>query len=49
MLVAALNHDIDHRGTNNVFHKQTGSVLSTFYSSSTMERHHFNYAMTILN
>ena len=49
MLVAALNHDIDHRGTNNNFHKQTGSVLSSFYASSTMERHHFNHAMTILN
>jgi hypothetical protein len=49
MLIAALNHDIDHRGTNNSFQKKTGSVLASFYASSTMERHHFNHAMTILN
>jgi hypothetical protein len=49
MLVAALNHDIDHRGTNNAFQQKTGSVLANFYGASTMERHHFNHAMTILN
>jgi hypothetical protein len=49
MLIAALNHDIDHRGTNNSFQQKTGSVLANFYGTSTMERHHFNHAMTILN
>jgi GAF domain-containing protein len=49
MFVAALNHDIDHRGTNNAFQQKTGSVLANFYGASTMERHHFNHAMTILN
>ena len=49
MLVAALNHDIDHRGTNNQFQKMAQTELSQFYQSSTMERHHFNHAMAILN
>ncbi|KAI9188461.1 uncharacterized protein BJ171DRAFT_420001 [Polychytrium aggregatum] len=49
MLLAAFNHDIDHRGTNNAFQKSAHTALADFYSTSTMERHHFNHAMTILN
>ncbi|KAI9333274.1 hypothetical protein BDR26DRAFT_806005 [Obelidium mucronatum] len=49
MFIAAFNHDIDHRGTNNTFQKAAHTSLASFYSSSTMERHHFNHAMTILN
>ncbi|KAJ3108147.1 hypothetical protein HDU97_002059 [Phlyctochytrium planicorne] len=49
MAVAALNHDIDHRGTNNQFQKSAQTALANFYSTSVMERHHFNHAMTILN
>ncbi|KAK6091465.1 3',5'-cyclic-nucleotide phosphodiesterase, variant 2 [Batrachochytrium dendrobatidis] len=49
MFVACLNHDIDHRGTNNMFQKQAHTELANFYSTSTMERHHFNHAMTILS
>ncbi|KAJ3289103.1 hypothetical protein HDU79_004304 [Rhizoclosmatium sp. JEL0117] len=49
MFLAAFNHDIDHRGTNNHFQKAAGTNLASFYNSSTMERHHFNHAMTIIN
>ncbi|KAJ3076681.1 hypothetical protein HDU98_001143 [Podochytrium sp. JEL0797] len=49
MFIAAFNHDIDHRGTNNTFQKNANTNLAAFYSSSTMERHHLNHAMTILN
>ncbi|KAJ3205426.1 hypothetical protein HDU67_008869 [Dinochytrium kinnereticum] len=42
MAVAALNHDIDHRGTNNNFQKTAKTALANFYSTSVMERHHFN-------
>jgi hypothetical protein len=42
MFVACLNHDIDHRGTNNAFQKSASTALAQFYSTSTMERHHFN-------
>ncbi|KAJ3323631.1 hypothetical protein HDU76_013604 [Blyttiomyces sp. JEL0837] len=49
MFLAALNHDIDHRGTNNQFQKTASTALASFYSTSIMERHHFNHAMTILS
>ncbi|KAJ3058187.1 cGMP-specific 3',5'-cyclic phosphodiesterase, partial [Quaeritorhiza haematococci] len=49
MFIAALNHDIDHRGTNNQFQKTAHTALADFYSTSVMERHHFNHAVNILN
>lgn len=49
MLLSALNHDIDHRGTNNQFQKMAQTGLSQFYQTSTMERHHFNHALAVLN
>ncbi|KAJ3389913.1 hypothetical protein HDU84_008159 [Entophlyctis sp. JEL0112] len=48
MFLAAFNHDIDHRGTNNAFQKVANTSLASFYSSSTMERHHFNQRVLIL-
>jgi len=32
-LVSCLCHDIDHRGTNNSFQTQCGTVLASLYSS----------------
>ncbi|KAJ3275142.1 cGMP-specific 3',5'-cyclic phosphodiesterase [Terramyces sp. JEL0728] len=49
MVVACINHDIDHRGMNNTFQQRAQSAFAHLYASSTMERHHFNHAMTILN
>lgn len=49
MLVAALCHDIDHRGKNNAFQKTQNSSLAQVYeNSSVMERHHFSCTMLIL-
>ncbi|KAK0178025.1 hypothetical protein PV328_002010 [Microctonus aethiopoides] len=50
-LVSCLCHDIDHRGTNNSFQTQCGTVLASLYSSegSVMERHHLAQSMCILN
>lgn len=50
-LVSGLCHDIDHRGTNNSFQTQCGTVLASLYSSegSVMERHHLAQSMCILN
>jgi dual 3',5'-cyclic-AMP and -GMP phosphodiesterase 11 len=42
ILISALNHDIDHRGTNNQFQIAASTALAGFYNSSTLERHHFN-------
>ena len=49
LLVACLCHDLDHRGTNNSYQLVTNSPLAKLYSSSTLERHHLNQALIILN
>jgi dual 3',5'-cyclic-AMP and -GMP phosphodiesterase 11 len=42
IFIAAFNHDIDHRGTNNQFELAASTSLAGFYNTSTLERHHFN-------
>lgn len=37
------------RGTNNAFQKKFDTILSQLYTTSPMERHHFNQCITILN
>ena len=49
LLVACLCHDLDHRGTNNSFQIKTCSPLAQLYSTSVMERHHFDQCLMILN
>ncbi|KAK7873303.1 hypothetical protein R5R35_011363 [Gryllus longicercus] len=48
LFIAALCHDLDHRGKNNKFMLETESPLAAIYSTSTMEHHHFNQTVTIL-
>ncbi|KAF5297414.1 hypothetical protein FQR65_LT01345 [Abscondita terminalis] len=48
MFIGALCHDLDHRGKNNKFMLDTESPLAAIYSTSTMEHHHFNQTVTIL-
>ncbi|XP_030762448.1 probable 3',5'-cyclic phosphodiesterase pde-5 [Sitophilus oryzae] len=48
LFVGALCHDLDHRGKNNKFMSDTASPLAAIYSTSTMEHHHFNQTVTIL-
>lgn len=50
-ITACLCHDLDHRGTNNSFQTESGTVLASLYSSegSVMERHHLAQALCILN
>ncbi|GAA6108084.1 dual 3',5'-cyclic-AMP and -GMP phosphodiesterase 11A [Tachysurus ichikawai] len=49
LIVGCVCHDLDHRGTNNAFQAKTGSALSLLYgTSATMEHHHFNHAVMIL-
>uniref|UniRef100_A0A3Q3VN09 Phosphodiesterase n=1 Tax=Mola mola TaxID=94237 RepID=A0A3Q3VN09_MOLML len=48
LMVGCLCHDLDHRGTNNAF-QATGSALALLYgTSATLEHHHFNHAVMIL-
>ncbi|GIY06970.1 cGMP-specific 3',5'-cyclic phosphodiesterase [Caerostris darwini] len=49
LLVACLCHDLDHRGTNNSFQTKIESPLAILYSTSTMEHHHFDQCIMILN
>ena len=51
LMIAAMCHDLDHRGTNNSYQISSNSVLACLYSSegSVMERHHFAQSMCILN
>ncbi len=48
LYISALAHDLDHRGKNNKFMADTASPLAAIYSTSTMENHHFNITVTIL-
>lgn len=50
-LIAALCHDLDHRGTNSAFEVSSESSLAALYSSkgSVMERHHFAQTMALLS
>ena len=49
MFVGALCHDLDHRGFNNKFMIDVGSPLAAIYSTSTMEHHHFDQCLMLLN
>ncbi|KAM9487751.1 dual 3',5'-cyclic-AMP and -GMP phosphodiesterase 11A [Clarias gariepinus] len=49
LMVGSLCHDLDHRGTNNAFQAKSGSALALLYgTSATLEHHHFNHAVMIL-
>ncbi|BFY99328.1 hypothetical protein BsWGS_02368 [Bradybaena similaris] len=48
LFVSCLCHDLDHRGKTNQFMVQSASPLAAIYSTSTMEHHHFNQTVTIL-
>ncbi|XP_049711267.1 cone cGMP-specific 3',5'-cyclic phosphodiesterase subunit alpha' [Elephas maximus indicus] len=48
MLAAAFCHDIDHRGTNNLFQMKSASPLAKLHGSSILERHHLEYSKTLL-
>lgn len=50
-LIAALCHDLDHRGTNSAFEVSSESSLAALYSSkgSVLERHHFSQTMALLS
>lgn len=49
LLIATICHDLDHRGTNNSFEGLKQSELAKLYDTSTMERHHFDMCVMILN
>src|ERR1700734_466342 len=48
LLIACLSHDLDHRGTNNAFQAKVDAPLAKLYSTSTLEHHHFDQCVMIL-
>ncbi|KAG1954609.1 cone cGMP-specific 3',5'-cyclic phosphodiesterase subunit alpha' [Pimephales promelas] len=48
MVAAAFCHDIDHRGTNNLYQTKSGSPLAKLHGSSILERHHLEYSKTLM-
>eukprot|EP01135_Chromosphaera_perkinsii_P004850 Nk52_evm14s299 gene=Nk52_evmTU14s299 len=49
LFFACLCHDLDHRGTNNSYQVETANPIACLYSTSTMEHHHFDHSIFILN
>ncbi|XP_016368733.1 cone cGMP-specific 3',5'-cyclic phosphodiesterase subunit alpha'-like [Sinocyclocheilus rhinocerous] len=48
MVAAAFCHDIDHRGTNNLYKTKSASPLAKLHGSSILERHHLDYSKTLM-
>ena len=48
-MIACLCHDLDHRGTNNSYQIKSSNSLARLYSTSTMEHHHFDQCLMLLN
>ncbi|XP_001512580.4 cGMP-specific 3',5'-cyclic phosphodiesterase isoform X1 [Ornithorhynchus anatinus] len=49
LLIAALSHDLDHRGVNNSYIQRSDHPLAQLYCHSIMEHHHFDQCLMILN
>ncbi|XP_076020171.1 rod cGMP-specific 3',5'-cyclic phosphodiesterase subunit beta [Genypterus blacodes] len=48
MVTAGFLHDIDHRGTNNLYQVKSGNPLAKLHGSSIMERHHLEFGKFLL-
>nr|ARF06950.1 cone cGMP-specific 3',5'-cyclic phosphodiesterase subunit alpha' [Aptychotrema rostrata] len=48
MVTAAFCHDIDHRGTNNLYQTKSLAPLARLHGSSILERHHLEYSKILL-
>ncbi|GIY07878.1 dual 3',5'-cyclic-AMP and -GMP phosphodiesterase 11 [Caerostris darwini] len=49
LLIACLCHDLDQGETNNSFQKKSSYPLADLYSTSTVEHHHFDQCIMLLN
>ncbi|XP_006019728.1 rod cGMP-specific 3',5'-cyclic phosphodiesterase subunit beta isoform X1 [Alligator sinensis] len=48
MVTAGLCHDIDHRGTNNLYQMKSQHPLAKLHGSSILERHHLEFGKFLL-
>ncbi|XP_054609668.1 cGMP-specific 3',5'-cyclic phosphodiesterase isoform X2 [Dunckerocampus dactyliophorus] len=49
LMISTLCHDLDHRGVNNSYIHRSDHPLAHLYCHSTMEHHHFDQCLMILN
>uniref|UniRef100_UPI003AAA71EF cGMP-specific 3',5'-cyclic phosphodiesterase n=1 Tax=Centroberyx gerrardi TaxID=166262 RepID=UPI003AAA71EF len=49
LMIATLNHDLDHRGVNNSYIERSHQPLAQLYGHSSLENHHYNLCLFILN
>lgn len=49
MITAGFLHDIDHRGTNNLYQVKSSNPLAKLHGSSILERHHLEFGKFILS
>ncbi|KAG9345531.1 hypothetical protein JZ751_008675 [Albula glossodonta] len=49
LMIATLSHDLDHRGVNNSYIQRSEHPLAQLYCHSTMEHHHFDQCLMIIN
>ncbi|KAM9735865.1 rod cGMP-specific 3',5'-cyclic phosphodiesterase subunit beta-like [Menidia menidia] len=49
MVTAGFLHDIDHRGTNNLYQVKSGNPLAKLHGSSILERHHLDFGKFLLS
>ena len=48
LYMSGLCHDVDHRGYTNQYLLDSSSIMGAMYSTSTMEHHHFNHTINVL-
>ncbi|XP_042171865.1 cGMP-specific 3',5'-cyclic phosphodiesterase-like [Oncorhynchus tshawytscha] len=49
LMIATLNHDLDHRGVSNSYIERTQQPLAQLYGTSSLEHHHYDMCLFILN
>ncbi|XP_043093529.1 cGMP-specific 3',5'-cyclic phosphodiesterase isoform X2 [Puntigrus tetrazona] len=49
LMIASLCHDLDHRGVNNSYIERTNQPLAQLYGHSSLEHHHYDMCLLILN
>ncbi|XP_029353164.1 cGMP-specific 3',5'-cyclic phosphodiesterase [Echeneis naucrates] len=49
LMIATLSHDLDHRGVSNSYIKRSQQPLAQLYGHSSLENHHYNLCLFILN
>nr|XP_023664299.1 rod cGMP-specific 3',5'-cyclic phosphodiesterase subunit beta-like isoform X1 [Paramormyrops kingsleyae] len=49
MITAGFLHDIDHRGTNNLYQVKSQNPLAKLHGSSILERHHLEFGKFLLS